>query len=57
MIGDAAVPAGATEERNMVDTAHLVAEAAVLRTESRGGHFRVDFRRSKRKWRGTHIEL
>ena len=27
----------------MVDTALLIAEAALLRKESRGGHFRADF--------------
>ncbi len=48
--------AGATEEINMADTAQLIAEGALLRTESRGGHFRHDFPREKRKWRGKHIE-
>ena len=32
------LPAGATEELNMHQTAHLVVEAALLRKESRGGH-------------------
>jgi L-aspartate oxidase len=50
------LPPGATEERNMVDTAHLIAEAALIRKESRGGHFRRDFPKEKRKWRGKHIE-
>ena len=50
------LPAGATEEQNMVDTAHLIAEAALMRKESRGGHFRRDFPKEKRKWRGKHIE-
>ncbi len=50
------LPPGATEERNMVQTAQLVAEAALLRRESRGGHFRGDFPRAKRKWQGKHIE-
>jgi L-aspartate oxidase len=50
------LPPGATEEQNMVDTAHLIAEAALMRKESRGGHFRRDFPREKRKWRGKHIE-
>jgi L-aspartate oxidase len=49
--------AGATEELNLVQTARLVAEAALLRKESRGGHYRSDFPRSKRAWRGRHIEL
>lgn len=52
----ARLPPGATEEQNMVDTAHLVAGAALMRKESRGGHFRHDFPREKRKWRGRHIE-
>ncbi len=47
---------GATEELNMIDTARLIARAALLRKESRGGHFRHDFPREKRKWRGKHIE-
>ncbi len=50
------LPTGATEEANMVETARLIAEAALLRKESRGGHFRSDFPRAKRKWRGRHIE-
>jgi len=50
------LPEGATEERNMVDTARLIAEAALLRKESRGGHFRSDFPKTKRKWEGKHIE-
>ena len=48
--------AGATEEHNMATTAHLIAEAALMRKESRGGHFRHDFPREKKKWRGRHIE-
>src|SRR6266849_7367351 len=50
------LPIGATEEANMVQTARLIAEAALLRKESRGGHFRSDFPHAKRKWRGRHIE-
>jgi L-aspartate oxidase len=50
------LPTGATEEGNMVDTARLIAEAALLRKESRGGHYRSDFPRAKRKWTGRHIE-
>ena len=52
----ARLPTGATEEQNIVETAHLITEAALLRKESRGGHFRSDFPREKRKWRGKHIE-
>ena len=47
---------GATEEHNMATTALLIAEGARLRKESRGGHFRHDFPREKKKWRGRHIE-
>jgi L-aspartate oxidase len=50
------LPPGATEEMNMADTALLIAEAALLRRESRGGHFRSDFPRQARKWSGKHIE-
>jgi len=47
---------GMTEERAMLDTARLIAEAALLRRESRGGHYRSDFPRDRRKWQGRHIE-
>lgn len=50
------LPEGATEELNMVQTARMIAQASLLRKESRGGHFRSDFPRAKRKWRETHIE-
>jgi L-aspartate oxidase len=51
------LPAGATEEINMLETARLVVEAALLRKESRGGHYRADYPRAKRIWSGRHIEL
>jgi len=44
------------EEANMVQTSLLIADAALLRKESRGGHYRSDFPRAKRKWSGKHIE-
>lgn len=50
------LPDGATEEINMVETGQLVVEAALLRKESRGGHYRSDFPRTKRKWQNRHIE-
>jgi L-aspartate oxidase len=53
---EARLPAGATEEANLVQTARLIAQAALLRRESRGGHYRSDFPRTRRKWRETHIE-
>jgi L-aspartate oxidase len=51
------LPVGATEEMNMLQTAQLVAAAALLRKESRGGHYRADYPRAKRIWKGRHIEL
>ncbi|MEO8193602.1 MAG: L-aspartate oxidase [Gemmatimonadales bacterium] len=50
------LPVGATEETNLVQTALLITEGALMRRESRGGHFRSDFPHSVRKWRGKHIE-
>jgi L-aspartate oxidase len=49
------LPEGATEEENMAVTARLIAEAALSRTESRGGHYRSDFPRLERSWTGRHI--
>jgi L-aspartate oxidase len=49
------LPEGATEERNLVQCARLIANAALLREESRGGHYRSDFPRAKRSWAGKHI--
>src|SRR5829696_2212327 len=46
------LPAGATEEVNLVQTARLITEASLLRKESRGGHYRSDFPRAKSVWRG-----
>jgi L-aspartate oxidase len=51
------LPEGATEEQNMLQTAQLVAEAALMRKESRGGHYRTDFPRQSGTWKGRHIEL
>jgi L-aspartate oxidase len=53
-IGERLAP-GATEERNLHTTATLVAEAALLRKESRGGHFRSDFPKTRRKWQDRKI--
>jgi L-aspartate oxidase len=50
------LPEGATEELNLVQTGRLIAEAALMRKESRGGHFRRDFPKAKRKWQGRQIE-
>jgi L-aspartate oxidase len=54
---EARLPEGATEELNLVQTARLITEGALLRKESRGGHYRSDFPRAESKWRGRHIEL
>jgi len=51
----ARLPAGATEETNLVDTARLIAGAALRREESRGGHFRADFPREDPAWEHAHI--
>ena len=51
------LPVGATEELNLVQTARLIVGAAQRRKESRGGHYRSDFPRAKRNWRGRHIEF
>ncbi len=37
------LPVGSTEEQNLLDTARLIATAALARKESRGGHYRADF--------------
>ena len=50
------LPPGATEELNLVQTAQLIAESALLRRESRGGHFRSDYPKPVDYWEGTHIE-
>jgi L-aspartate oxidase len=49
------LPEGATEEHNLLLTARLVAEAALMRQESRGGHFRSDFPKRRRRWSGRSI--
>lgn len=51
------LPAGATEEVNLVQTAQLVVEGALRRRESRGGHYRTDYPRAKGEWRKRRIDL
>jgi L-aspartate oxidase len=51
------LPPGATEEANLVDTGRLIAESALVRAESRGGHFRSDHPLSRREWAGLHIRV
>lgn len=52
---EARLPEGATEEANMAVTSRLIARSALMRRESRGGHYRIDFPRPKRQWAGKHI--
>jgi L-aspartate oxidase len=47
---------GMSEERNICDTARLIAAAALARRESRGGHYRSDYPRAKGEWRGKRLE-
>ncbi|HEU4993574.1 MAG TPA: L-aspartate oxidase, partial [Gemmatimonadaceae bacterium] len=54
---EARLPSGATEERNLIQTAQLIVEAALRRRESRGGHYRSDFPRARKTWRGRHIPV
>ncbi|MCG9968285.1 L-aspartate oxidase [Pelotomaculum terephthalicicum JT] len=42
------------EVKNMLQVGELVAEAALARRESRGGHYRVDYPDSSRRWQ-KHI--
>lgn len=44
------------ELRNLVLTARLVTEAALIRQESRGAHYRADFPQTSTKWQ-RHIVL
>jgi L-aspartate oxidase len=52
---EARLPAGATEEMNLVATGRLIARSALIREESRGGHFRSDFPRESAEWERRHI--
>jgi L-aspartate oxidase len=51
------LPVGATEEANMVTSGKLIAGAALMRKESRGGHYRSVFPHAVRKWQKKHIEF
>ncbi len=44
------------ELRNMLEVGKLITEAAMMRTESRGGHFRLDFPETSTRWE-KHIIL
>jgi len=47
---------GDMEVRNMLDVGGLIAEAALMRTESRGGHYRLDCPEPQDRWQ-KHIIL
>ena len=38
------------ETRNLLDIAYLILKSAAFRTESRGGHYRLDYPQSDRHW-------
>ncbi|MEG6520606.1 L-aspartate oxidase [Desulfotomaculum sp. 1211_IL3151] len=44
------------EVRNMLEVGALITEAAMMRSESRGGHFRLDYPETSDRWR-KHIIL
>jgi L-aspartate oxidase len=54
---EARLPEGATEEANLVDTGRLIVRSALMRDESRGGHFRSDYPQPERDWAGLHIRV
>ncbi|MEG6617214.1 L-aspartate oxidase [Peptococcaceae bacterium 1198_IL3148] len=39
------------EIRNMIEVGRLITEAALMRTESRGGHFRLDYPETMSRWK------
>ena len=51
------LPEGATEELNLALTAHLIAESALMREESRGGHYRADFPLPRGAWASRHVSF
>ena len=50
------LPVGATEEANLIATGRLIAGAALIRSESRGGHFRTDFSERDVNWEVHSIQ-
>ncbi|MEO8880149.1 MAG: L-aspartate oxidase [Gemmatimonadaceae bacterium] len=53
----AELPPGATEELNLALSAHLIAESALMREESRGGHYRSDFPLPRSMWADRHVRF
>ncbi len=53
----AELPAGATEEHNLALTAQLIAKSALMREESRGGHYRSDFPLPRSVWADRHVQF
>ena len=57
---DALGPAAADEDHieltHALTTARLITAAAILRTESRGGHWRQDHPTADERWAGIHLE-
>jgi L-aspartate oxidase len=49
------LPAGAIDEANMALTAYLITDAALLREESRGGHYRADFPLPRQAFAQRHM--
>jgi aspartate oxidase len=48
---EAEMPQGPSQARNMLAVGRLVAQAALARPESRGGHFRADHPDARSGWR------
>jgi L-aspartate oxidase len=51
------IPLGFVECRNMLTVAQLIHYSALQRTESRGGHYRIDCPEPRAEWEKRHIFL
>jgi L-aspartate oxidase len=45
-----------SETQNLLDNAHLILKSALFRTESRGGHYRIDFPVTDEAWQ-VHTQV